>query len=215
VHSVEIQVLLKNDASWGLYEDFGFEPELRQSRLLWEDYSPNPLESPGATNSPGVIFRLATEEDFSAVSEMYRKLDALMRRMGMRLPGHKNVGQSWVDSFSRTLGRYSFLHVVEVGGELSGFLLSRLKRVPHYWGGVIVGEITDLWLHPKVRRMHLAERLANEGIQNLMDHEVHSVEAHFLITNEPVWRLAESMGFNLETRTARLSWENYKKEEDE
>ncbi|MEK6256764.1 MAG: GNAT family N-acetyltransferase [Chloroflexota bacterium] len=215
VHSVEIQVLLKNNASWGLYEDFGFEPELRQSRLLWEDYSPNPQESPGAINSPEVIYRLASEEDFSAVSEMYSELDALMRRMGMRLPGPENVGQAWVDSFSRTIGRYSFLHVVEVDNELVGFLLSRIKRVPPYWGGVIVGEITDLWLHPKVRRLHLAEQLANEGIKNLRDQEVHSVEAHFLITNEPVWRLAESIGFNLETRTARLLWKNYNEEEDE
>ena len=38
VHSIEIQVLAHNDPSWKLYESMGFQLELRQARLLWDDY---------------------------------------------------------------------------------------------------------------------------------------------------------------------------------
>ena len=38
VHSIEIQVLAHNDPSWNLYESMGFKLELKQARLLWEDY---------------------------------------------------------------------------------------------------------------------------------------------------------------------------------
>jgi RimJ/RimL family protein N-acetyltransferase len=37
-HSVEIQVLKDNDASWKLYERMGFQLEFRLIRLLWPEY---------------------------------------------------------------------------------------------------------------------------------------------------------------------------------
>ncbi len=41
--------------------------------------------------------------------------------------------------FRRTLGRYSVLYVSEVDGEMVGFIVARIKRVPEYLGGVMVG----------------------------------------------------------------------------
>ncbi|MCH7662810.1 MAG: GNAT family N-acetyltransferase [Chloroflexi bacterium] len=164
---------------------------------------------------PKVDYRLATEADFSAVADMYAKLDALMHRMGMHLPEPENVGQAWVDSFRRTLGRYSFLHVVEVDGKLVGFLLSRLKRVPPYWGGVIVGEIADLWVDIRARKLNLAKNLLRDAVELLSDQNIHSIEASILFKNEPAQTLGESIGFKTEVHTARLLWENYVEEEDE
>jgi RimJ/RimL family protein N-acetyltransferase len=37
-HSIEIQVLKDNEASWKLYERMGFQLEFRVGRLLWSDY---------------------------------------------------------------------------------------------------------------------------------------------------------------------------------
>ena len=37
-HSIEIQVLRDNEASWKLYERMGYQLEFRVGRLLWEDY---------------------------------------------------------------------------------------------------------------------------------------------------------------------------------
>jgi RimJ/RimL family protein N-acetyltransferase len=159
------------------------------------------------------ICRLATQKDFPAVAEMYTRLDALMRRMGMTLPSPEDVGQAWIKSFQRTLGRFSFLHVAEIDGELVGFTLSVIKRVPPHRGGVIVGEITDMWINPAARRTRVGEEIARVAIQLLLEQGVHSIEARFLVRNDPVWRLAESLGFHLELRTARLLWEDYVEED--
>lgn len=154
-------------------------------------------------------YRLATEEDLPAASKLYEKLDALMNRMGMRLPSPDNVGSAWVDSFRRTLGRFSFLHIAERDGKLVAFALSRIKRVPPYRGGVIVGEVTDLWVDSSVRKFNVGEEIARTALELLRNEGVHSVEARFLVTNDPVWTLAESLGFKLELRTARLMWDDY------
>ena len=164
---------------------------------------------------PDVNYRLATEADFPPVAEMYSKLDALMHRMGMHLPSPENVGQTWVDSFRRTLGRYSFLHILEIDSAIMGLLLSRIKRLPPYWGGVLVGELTDIWVHSSVRRLNHAEKLVHHAIRQLKDHDVHSVEVRILFENVPAQALIESVGFITEVHTARLLWENYDKEEDE
>ena len=37
-HSIEIQVLKDNEASWKLYERMGFQLEFRVGRLLWPEY---------------------------------------------------------------------------------------------------------------------------------------------------------------------------------
>jgi len=38
VHSVEIQVLNNNEASWKMLNRIGFEQEFRVGRLVWEEY---------------------------------------------------------------------------------------------------------------------------------------------------------------------------------
>jgi RimJ/RimL family protein N-acetyltransferase len=41
-HSVEIQVLKDNEASWKLYERMGFKYEFRVGRLLFDEYIEEP-----------------------------------------------------------------------------------------------------------------------------------------------------------------------------
>ena len=67
--------------------------------------------------------------------------------------------------FRRTLGRFSVLYVCEVDGEMVGFIVARLKRVPEYLGGVMVGELKDMWVEPKVRRLGIGEKLLRLAIE--------------------------------------------------
>jgi len=40
VHSLEIRILEGNAASWAMLQPMGFQPELTQYRVLWDDYVP-------------------------------------------------------------------------------------------------------------------------------------------------------------------------------
>lgn len=156
-----------------------------------------------------VTCRLATKDDYSLLTEMYSRLNEYFYQVGYRLPRPENVGQLWLDSFKRTLGRFSNLFVAEIDGEVSGFLLCRLKRLPAHMGGLMVGEISDIWIEANARRMGVGEKLSRFAIDWMREQDVHSIEVQILIDNQASLRLYESLGFKLEFSTVRLLWDEY------
>lgn len=159
--------------------------------------------------STEVIYRQAVESDFDAVAGLYTKLDALLRQHTYSFPRVENVGMLWLDMFRRTLGRFSVLYVAEYEGEVLGFIVARLKRVPEYLGGVMVGELKDMWVEPSVRRLGIGERLLRLAIEWCREQKVYSCEAQILLGNEPIIKLVEYLGMKKELYQLRLSWEDY------
>jgi ribosomal protein S18 acetylase RimI-like enzyme len=160
-----------------------------------------------------IIYRLGTEEDFPVIAGMYEKLDAYFRTLNLRLPEPEDVQQTWLDSFRRTLGVFSIVHIAELDGEVVGFMLARIKRVPSYWGGVLVGTLSDMWILEKARRMGVGDKLSRLALEWLREQGVHSVEIQVLEDNAASWKLYENMGFKPELRQARLLWDDYVKKD--
>jgi len=156
-----------------------------------------------------VIYRTIEEQDLPIVAEMFEQLNTYFYRLGYRLPQPENVSEIWLDSFRRSLGRFSNVFIAEVGEKVSGFLLCRLKRVPAYMGGVIVGEISDIWINPDARRMGIGDKLSRLAIDWLREQGAHSVEIQILRDNEASWKLYEQMGFQIEFKGVRLLWDDY------
>ncbi|MEJ2709166.1 MAG: GNAT family N-acetyltransferase [Anaerolineales bacterium] len=156
-----------------------------------------------------VTYRLSEEADLPVIAGMYDKMDAYFRQFSYRFPEVENVGQAWLDSFRRTLGRFSVVYVAELEGKVVGFMLGRVKRVAPYLGGVLVGELSDMWVEPDARRYGIGEKLSRLTINWLREQKVHSVEVQILEGNQPIWRLYEKMGFQPELRQIRITWEEY------
>lgn len=161
------------------------------------------------TPSPEPIYREAVETDFPAVAALYEKLDGLLRQHTYTFPQVEKVGELWLDMFRRTLGRFSVLFVAELDGEIVGFIVARLKRVPEYLGGVMVGELKDMWVEPKVRRLGIGEALLRRAIEWCRSQDVYSCEAQILLGNEPIIQLVEYLGMKKELYQLRLSWDDY------
>ncbi len=157
-----------------------------------------------------LTYRTAAEADFPTLAAMYARLNAYFYEMGYRLPHPENVGQVWLDSFRRTLGRFSQVFVAEMNGEVVGFMLCRVKRVPAHMGGVLVGELSDMWIVEKARRKGIGDKLSRLALDWLRGQGVHSVEIQVLRDNEASWKLYERMGFQLEFRVGRLLWAEYR-----
>jgi GNAT superfamily N-acetyltransferase len=156
-----------------------------------------------------VIYRHATEADFPIVAAMYARLDQLLRQHTYTFPEVENVGELWLDMFRRTLGRFSVLYVAEYQGEVVGFIVARVKRVPEYLGGVMIGELKDMWVEHKVRRLGIGEKLLRLAIEWCREQKVYSVEAQILLGNEPIIKLVEYLGMKKELYQLRMKWEDY------
>lgn len=159
-----------------------------------------------------VLYRLATEADFPAVAAMYAKLDDVLRQHTYTFPAVENVGMLWLDMFRRTLGRFSVLYVAEYEGRVVGFIVARVKRVAEYLGGVMVGELKDMWVEPEVRRLGIGEKLLRLAIEWCREQKVYSIETQVLIGNEPIIQLIEYLGMKKELYQLRLAWEDYRPE---
>jgi ribosomal protein S18 acetylase RimI-like enzyme len=162
--------------------------------------------------SPQVNYRLVTEADFSAIMDMYVELNAFFYEVGYRLPHPENVGQVWLDTFRRTLGRFSNVFIAEIDRKVVGFMLCRVKRVPAYMGGVLAGELSDMWIIAEARRLGIGDKLSRLALDWLREQGVHSVEIQVLRDNEASWKLYDRMGFKLEFRVGRLLWDEYVEE---
>jgi len=160
-----------------------------------------------------VTYREACEDDFPNLINWYAQLNNDFYGMGYRLPQPEDVGRVWLDSFKRTLGRFSNVFIAEVDGRPAGFSLCRLKRVPAHMGGVLVGELSDIWVEPSARRMGIGDKLSRMVLDWLKNQGVHSVEIQILKDNEASWKLYKRMGFKLEFRTVRLLWNEYIEED--
>ena len=160
-----------------------------------------------------VTYRLATENDFPIMKEFYTKLNQHFHKFGYRLPVPENIGEVWLDTFKKTLGKFSIAYVAEFEGRVVGFLLARVKRLPTYMGGVLVGELSDEWIEPEVRRLGVGAHMCHMALSWLREQKVHSVEIQVLNGNEASWKMLSAMGFAQEFRVGRLFWDEYTSEE--
>ncbi len=156
-----------------------------------------------------VIYREAREADFHTIVIQYGKVDQFLRLFTYTFPEVENVGELWLDMFRRTLGRFSVLYVAELQEKIVGFIVARVKRVPEYLGGVMVGELKDMWVEPEVRRLGIGEKLLRMAIEWCREQKVYSVEAQILMGNEPIIKLVEYLGMKKELFQFRLSWNDY------
>ena len=156
--------------------------------------------------------RPAEEKDFPTLARKFELLNQSYTQVGYLLPQPENVGEIWLQSFQRTLGRFSNVFIAEIGSTqtsknkkvMIGFALCRLKRLPAHMGGLLVGELSDIWVDDKARRLGVGKSLAETVITWLRNQDAHSVEVQVLSNNEPAQALFNTLGFVLEYRSSRL-----------
>ncbi len=145
-----------------------------------------------------VVCRRAEKEDLPAVGRLWAKLDAFHRSLGLSFPQPEQAERAWLDSFERSLGRFSFVWVGEVDGSICAFLLARLKRVPAYLGGAMVGEISDLYVAEGLRGQKVGARLSAMAVEHLLSLNVQSIEVQVLEHNQGALSFWQEMGFQPE-----------------
>ncbi len=173
----------------------------------------NRAASNRAASSQTVSYREASPDDFPTLVSWYEQLNTYFYKLGYRLPQPENVGQLWLDSFQRTLGRFSNVFLAEMEDKPVGFMLCRIKRLPAYMGGEPVGEISDVWIDAEARRLGIGDGLTRFALNWLREQGTHSVEVQVLKDNDASWKLFESVGFKLEFRVVRLLWDEYVEED--
>ncbi len=128
--------------------------------------------------------RQATAEDLPAVAAAWNRLQEFHHSLGLTFQLPSDASDKWLNSFRRTLGRFSFLWVAEESGDVLAFLLARLKQSPGFLGGVQVGEVSDLFVDDALRGSGIGTQLVSAAMQQFKDLQVHSVEVAIQAGND-------------------------------
>lgn len=140
--------------------------------------------------------REAAAPDLAATGAAWVKLQDLHRSLGLAFPLPANAAQIWLDSFQRTLGRFSFLWVVGELGTVGAFLLARMKQSPAFLGAVQVGEISDLYVDERLRGSGAGTRLVDTAMRKFQELGLHSVEVQVQAGNEAGLEFWLKQGFH-------------------
>lgn len=130
------------------------------------------------------VIRAGNEADLPAVAALWLGLDNYHRSLGLAFPQVNGAAEKWIDSFRRTLGRFSFLWLAEQDAAPQAFLLARVKQSPAFLGAIQVGEISDLFVTEALRGSGIAGRLVAEATKKFQELGVHSVEVQVLAGNQ-------------------------------
>ena len=152
----------------------------------------------------GIQYRQAEQIDLPNVARIWKKYEAFHNSLGLAFTNPPEAESAWLGSFERTLGRFSFLWVAEQGKDLVAFLLARLKRAPGYLGGVMVGEISDLFVEEAVRNRGVGANLVKLAVDHLSTQQVHSIEVQVLVQNQLAIAFWRKLGFRDEL--LQLRW---------
>ena len=131
-----------------------------------------------------LLIRDGNESDLDAVAHLWQLLNRFHHGLGFKFPRSDNAPNQWVDSFRRTLGRFSFLWIAEQDSETQAFLLARVKQSAQYLGGVRVGEISDLYVADELRGAGVASQLVDRAMAKFQELAVHSVEVQIQAGNQ-------------------------------
>lgn len=151
-----------------------------------------------------IIYRAATPEDLRTIKGYYTELFQIYQTFDYKLPIPENVEQLWIESFQRTLGKYSQIYIAEKDGKILGFILGRLRRLAPYQGGSLVGDYADIYIIKEARRLGLAKHISKLMIKWFKDNGATSVEGQVLFKNNPSRKMFESLGFKIEIIQMRL-----------
>lgn len=148
--------------------------------------------------------RAADAADLPEVLRLWSALAASEQALGVPIRADAEAQQSWLASFERHLGRFSFLWVAEHDGVVAGFLLARLKTRPAYFEGALIGELCSVFVDPALRGMRAGEALVRTAIDALQASGASAIEVDAQECNPGARAFWESQGFRTGVRTYRL-----------
>lgn len=147
--------------------------------------------------------RVATAGDLAAAGAAWFNLQEFHRSLGLAFPLPEDAAQKWLDSFQRTLGRFSFLWVIGPTSQVSAFLLARVKQSPAFLGAVQIGDISDLHVDESLRGSGAGTQLVEAAMHKFQELGVHSVEVQVQAGNDAGLQFWRKQGFHQDLTLVR------------
>jgi GNAT superfamily N-acetyltransferase len=153
-----------------------------------------------------MVIRLATASELPRLEPLWRELYEHQRQHGMRLAVPEQGFQTWQETIEALLDRFAAVVVAEEEGAINGFASCRLRVLPPYFGGALVGSIGEVCVGAASRRGRVGRRLIEEALAWFRGQGVRRVELQVLADNPDARRFYRELGWREEL--VQMIWDD-------
>jgi ribosomal protein S18 acetylase RimI-like enzyme len=137
------------------------------------------------SSSPQPVIGIHSAEaaDLPTLEPLWLELYTHQSEHGMLLQIPSDGYMQWSQSFSSVLGRFAAIFRATADGAPVGFLACRVRSLPAYLGGFLVGFISEVYVRKAYRRQGAGRRLLDAALGWFAEQDIRRVELQVLASN--------------------------------
>jgi GNAT superfamily N-acetyltransferase len=153
-----------------------------------------------------VVIRAAKPADIDAVEPLWIALYKHQKEHGMLLDLSASSFGQWAETMKPALGRFTCLFVAERNGDMIGFLAGTLKTLPPYFGGHLIGFVSEVFVADAHRGRRVGRDLIAAALQWFKAQRAHRVELQVVMNNSGARKLYNKLGWGEELVQMVWQW---------
>jgi GNAT superfamily N-acetyltransferase len=148
----------------------------------------------------------ASSSDLKRLEPLWWALYRHQGEHGMRLRLDPGAFSAWVDSLEPFLGRFAHVTLASCEPEVVGFIASRIRTLPPYFGRGQVGVITEVFVAGEHRSKGIGRRMLEHARRWYEENSIRRIELQVVVENSEGLRFYESLGWHREL--IQLVWDS-------
>jgi GNAT superfamily N-acetyltransferase len=158
------------------------------------------------TADSSVTIRAAKPADINLVEQLWLALYKHQKEHGMLLDLSASSFSQWAEAMKPALGRFTCLFIAELNDEPIGFLAGNLKTLPPWFGGHLIGFVSEVFVTDAHRGKQLGRELVETALRWFKANCAHRVELQVVMNNTGARRLYNKLGWTEELVQMVWQW---------
>lgn len=153
-----------------------------------------------------VVIRAAKPADIYTVEPLWIALYKHQKDHGMLLDLSASSFTQWAEAMKPALGRFTCLFIAEHSGGPIGFLAGNLKTLPPYFGGHLIGFVSEVFVADAHRGKQVGRDLVDTALRWFKAQRAHRVELQVVMNNSGARKLYNKLGWSEELVQMVWNW---------
>jgi GNAT superfamily N-acetyltransferase len=158
------------------------------------------------TADSSITIRAAKPAEINLVESLWLALYKHQKEHGMLLDLSPSSFSQWAEAMKPALGRFTCLFIAELNGKPIGFLAGSLKTLPPWFGGYLIGFVSEVFVTDAHRSKQLGHQLVETALRWFKANRAHRVELQVVMNNLGARRLYDKLGWTEELVQMVWQW---------
>lgn len=156
--------------------------------------------NPDRPSKHELTLRHATAEDMDRIKPLWHALYHHQFEHGMLLRLPEGAYEAWLKSIAPFLGRFAFVVVGELEGEVIAFVAGRVRTLPPYFGSATIGAISEVFVSEAHRGGGIGRSVLAFALEWFKAQHIMRVELQVVAGNPDGIRFYRQLGWHEELR---------------